>query len=239
MPLGKFLYHGQAVGFQADIWEPGPHKVDGHARCGWHDTKSGTDTAEQGAFAISNLISHAGCNSTVQSKDPDGEGYYRTEVTSTLKGLNVENGALTVDEITLGLVSMYKADWFDSGTPHARRVRVVPYGCKIVNLRINGAPYPNFLPAPFQYSKDRCETYLRAANPDPGMEADICQAITDSPNRFIYVKNFGRIFLGEWTLLPGESWQPIHQITMLRMALGSPQTGGGSSGGGQNGGGPG
>jgi hypothetical protein len=47
------------------------------------------------------------------------------------------------------------------------------------------------------------------------------------------VKNLGRIYFGEWTLLPNETWHPIHQIYMVRMALGSPQTGGSGGGGGQ------
>jgi hypothetical protein len=237
MPMDKFLYHGQALGFEADIWEPGPHKIDGHARCGLPDKNSGTYNATAEPFAIANLVSHEGCTSSVDAREPDGKGFYRTEVTSTLHNLNVENGVFTADEITLGMVSVYGRDWFDSGKPHAKRVRVVPYGCKIVNLRINGVPIPNFLPAPFQYSKDRCEAYLQAPDPDAGMEAEIRDAIAGSPSRFMYVKNFGRIFFGEWTLLPSEDWLPIHQISMVRMALGSPQTGGGSGAGGQGGGG--
>ena len=58
-------------------------------------------------------------------------------------------------------------------------------------------------------------------------------AITGTPTRLLYVKNFGRIYFGEWTLLPSEEWHPIHQVYMLRLALGSPQTGSGGSGGGQ------
>jgi hypothetical protein len=233
MPMSTYLYHGQAVGFDADIWEPGPHRIDGHARCGLPDKNPGSYTGQQEPFEIPKLISHAGCTSAVNAMAEDNEGYFRTEVTATVQGLNVEGGVLTADRIALGMASVYRRDWFDTPKPHAKRVRVVPYGCSIVNLRINGAPVPNFLPAPFQYSKDRCDAYLRADDPDPTMDAEIRQAIAASSSRFMYVKNFGRIFLGEWTLLPNEEWHPIHQITMLRMALGSPQTGSGSGGSGQ------
>ena len=236
MPMKEYLYHGHAVGFQADIWEPGPHKIEGHARCGLPDRKPGHYEAHLEPFEIAGLISHGGCDSEVKAHAEDNEGYFRTEVTATLKKLNVEGGVLTAERIELGMVTLYRRHWFDNGKPHAKRVRVMPYGCSIVDLRVKGAPYPDFLPAPFHYSKDRAEAYLRGDDPDPEVDAEIRQAITGSPSRFLYVKNFGRIFFGEWTLLPGEDWHPIHQISMIRMALGSPQTGGGTGGTGQGGG---
>jgi hypothetical protein len=237
MPMQKFVYHGQVCGFDADIWEPGPHKVEGHARCAVRGEKSDRQTADAPAFEIPGLIKHGGCSTVVHAMPEDKDNFFRTEVTSTLKNLNVENGVLTADEITLGIATVYGRHWFDNGKPHARRVRVAPYGCKIVNLRVHGVPIPNFLPAPFQFSKDRCDAYLHAPDPDAEMEAEIRDAIASSPSRFLYVKNFGRIFFGEWTLLPSEDWHPIHQISMVRMALGSPQTGGGTGSGGQGGGG--
>ncbi|HUO33089.1 MAG TPA: hypothetical protein VMU80_27995 [Bryobacteraceae bacterium] len=231
--MESYLYHGQAFGFDADIWEPGPHKIDGHARCGLPDKNPGRYTGQQGPFEIPNLISHAGCTSLVHAMKEDSEGFFRTEISATLDDLKIEGDALTADRIQFGMVTMYRRHWWDGGKPHSRRVRVVPYGCSIVNLRLKGVPVPDFLPAPFHYSKDRCEAYLRADEPDATVESEILKAITGSPARFMYVKNFGRIFLGEWTLLPNEEWHPIHQISMLRMALGSPQTGNGTGTGGQ------
>jgi len=232
MPMREFLYHGQAVGFEADIWEPGPHKIDGHARCGVPDKKAGHYTAKQGPFEIPGVLSHGGCTSEVIAL-PEDKGFLRTEVRATLNSLKINGDALTADRITLGMVSLYGRHWFDNGKPHGRRVRVVPYGCSIVNLRVNGAPVKDYLPAPFHYSTDRCEAYLRGDELDQAVEAEIRQAIMDSPSRFLYVKNFGRIYFGEWTLLPNESWHPIHQIYMLRLAMGSPQSGSGGAGGGQ------
>ncbi len=233
MPMKEFNYHGQAVGFEADIWEPGPYKIDGHARCGVPDKKSGHFTAQQDPFEIAGLISHGGCTSEVIAAPEDAEGFFRTEVRSTLNKLNVEGGILTCDRITLGLVSMYRRQWFDNGKPHATRVRVVPLGCSIENLVVKGIPVKDFLPAPFHYSADQCEAYLRGNDPDSTVDAAVRAAITGTPTRLLYVKNFGRIYFGEWTLLPSEEWHPIHQVYMLRLALGSPQTGSGGSGGGQ------
>jgi len=234
--MKEYLYHGQAVGFEADIWEPGPHKIDGHARCGVPDKKAGHYNAQQAPFEISGLLSHGGCTSEVIAHPEDNDGFFRTEVRATLNNLNVEGGALTADQITLGMVTMYRRQWFDNGKPHAKRVRVVSYGCSIVNLVVKGSPVKDYLPAPFHYSTDRCEAYLRGDDPDPAAEAEIRKAITDSPSRLLYVKNFGRIYFGEWTLLPSDDWHPIHQIYMVRMALGSPQSGnGGGPGGGGDG----
>ena len=233
MPMKEFLYHGQAVGFEADIWEPGPHKIAGHARCGVPDKKAGHYNAQQGTFEIANLLSHAGCTSEVNALPEDKDGFFRTEVRATVNDLKIEGDALTADRITLGLVSVYRRQWFDNGKAYAKRVRVVPYGCSIVNLAAKSQPIPDLLPAPFHYSTDRCEAYLRGDDPDPAAEAEIRKAITDSPSRFKYVKNFGRIFIGEWTLLPGDDWHPIHQFYMVRLAMGSPQTGNGGAGGGQ------
>jgi hypothetical protein len=230
--MTKFLYHGQAVGFEADIWEPGPHKID-HARCALPGQDAGNPKAEQAAFEIAGLISHGGCTSEVNAMPEDSEGFFRTEVHATVNKLNLEGGVLTADRITLGMVSVYRRQWFDNGKPHSTRVRVMPYGCSIENLTVKGIPVKDYLPAPFHYSIDRCETYLRGDDPDPAVEAELRDAITSAPTRLLYVKNLGRIYFGEWTLLPSADWHPIHQIYMVRMALGSPQNGTGGSGGGQ------
>jgi hypothetical protein len=232
MPFKDFLYHGQAVGFDADIWEPGPHKVE-HARCGVPDKKPGHYNAKQDPFEIPSVVSHGGCTTEVIAHPEDKDGFFRTEVHATLNNLNMEGGVLTADQIKMGMVSVYRRKWWDNGKPYASRVRVLPYGCSIVNLKVKGEAVKDQLPAPFHYSTDRCETYLRGDDPDAKVEAELRKAITDSPTRFLYVKNFGRIFFGEWTLLPSDDWHPIHQIYMVRMALGSPQSGGGGGGGGQ------
>lgn len=237
MPMKEFIYHGQAVGFEADIWEPGPHKIDGHARCGVTENKAGKSSGEEKPFEIADVIGHGGCSSEVIASPEDNEGFFRTEVRSTLNNLNVENGALLADRITLGMVSVYRRHWFDNGKLHATRARILPVNCSIVNLRVNGKAVEDRLPAPFHYSMDRCETYLRGDEPDPAVEQDIRQAIIGSPTRLLYVKNFGRIYFGEWMLLPGANWHPIHQIYMLRLAMGSPQTGTGGGPGGQSDGG--
>ena len=236
MPMTEYLYHGQAYGFNCDIWEPADHKAD-HARSSVTGKQPGNDAKQQGAFEIPGVLSHGGCATKVIAHPEDKDGFFRTEVHATLDSLNIEEGALTIDRITLGLVSVYRRHWFDNGKAHAKRVRVVPYGCSIENLLVRGKPVKDYLPAPFHYSTDQCEAYLHGDDPDEAMEIEIRDAITASPPRFLYVPNFGRIFFGEWTLLPSQDWHPIHQIYMIRTALGSPQQGGTGGGGGQTDGG--
>jgi hypothetical protein len=236
MPFKRFFYYGQAVGFEADIWEPGPYKFE-HAKCALPGHDPGNPKAHYGAFDIPDLIAHSGCSSEVNALPEDNEGFFRTEVRAIVNNLTIEGDGLTVDQVVFGMVSMYRRQWWDSGKPYARRVRVVPYGCKLVNLKVKGAPAKDYLPAPFHYSVDQCETYLRADAPDHTMDAEIRKAITDTPSRLLYVKNFGRIYFGEWLLLPSKDWHPIHQIYMLRLALGSPGSGSGGAGGGQTDGG--
>src|ERR1039458_2728321 len=160
MPMTEYLYHGQAVGFEADIWEPGPHKIDGHARCGVRDKKAGQYKAQQDPFEISGVLSHGGCSSEVIALPEDKEGFFRTEVRATLNNLKVEGDALTADRITLGLVSVYRRHWFDNGKPHARRGRGVTSAGGVGTLRVKGAPVKAFLPGPSPYPTARCEASL-------------------------------------------------------------------------------
>jgi len=237
MPMRRYLYHGQAFGFDATITEPGPYRLDHHGGCGLPDQDPGKYTGTHPGYTIADLISHGACTAEVNAMPEDSLGYFRTEVRATVENLNVEGGALTVDRIVLGIVSVYRRQWYDSPKPGTGRTRVLPLECSLVNVKIRGSLVDPTLPAPFHYSVDRRETYLTADTPDPTVDAEIRQSIIESPTRFIYVKNFGRIFFGEWTLLPSEDWHSyVHQISVMRMLLGSPQSGGGTGGGGSGGG---
>jgi len=238
MPMERYLYHGEAVGFDADIWEPGPYKVDGHARCGVVNRAPGKWSAQQDKYDdIPAVISHGGCSSVVSALDEDSDGFFRTEIKTTLNDLKVEGDALTATRIVMGMVTMYKREWYERSGPKEAFARVIPYGCEFEGLAMKGKPVDDPLAPPFHYSTDQCEAYLRGATRDPKMDAEIRQAIADSGKRFKYVKNFGRIFFGEWTVLPDENWYPTHRISMIRLAMGSPQSGGGSGGGSSGGGG--
>jgi len=234
VPMKDYLYHGQAVGVDGEITEPGPHKIDGHAKCEIPDQKYGQYKGNREAFDIPGLYSHGGCSTTINAAEETKDGCFRTEVTSTVNNLKVEGGILSIDQITLGIVSVYCRHWYDQD---AQRTRVLPFNCKIVNPVVKGEAVTLELPPPFLYSDDRRESYLSGATCDPNVDEDIRQAILGSASRFLHVPNFGRIFYGEWTLFPSPNWHILHQITMVRLLLGSPQTGGTGNGSGQGGGG--
>jgi hypothetical protein len=224
----------------ANITDPGPYRLDGHGKCALPDGKAGHPTGNHSGFTMPGGLSHGACATEVNAMREDAQGFFRTEIRAAVENLRVDGKSiLTVDRIVLGMVTVYRRDWYDQPGPHARRTRVLPLDCSFVNLTLNGAPLTAELPAPFHYPADRREAYLAADKPDPGIDAEVRQAIIDSPSRCVYIPNFGRIFFGEWTLLPNENWHPVHQIAMLRMAFSSPPSGGGTGGNGQGDGDPG
>jgi hypothetical protein len=237
MPMKQYIYHGQAFGVDADISNPGPYKLDGHGKCALADGKPGNPKGTHPGFTMPSGLSHGACTTEVNAMPEDTDGFFRTEIHSTVENLRVDGkSVLSVDRIVFGMVSVYRRHWYDQTGFHGRRTRVLPMDCSFVNLILNGTALPAPLPAPFQYSKDQRETYLHADTPDPKIDAEVRQAIIDSPSRCIYLRHFGRIFFGEWTLVPNEYWHPVHQIAMLRFAFSSPPSGGGTGGGGQGGG---
>src|SRR5580658_719702 len=237
MPMKEFLYHGQAFGVDADITNPGPYKLDGHGKCALVDGKPGNPKGTHPGFTMPSGLSHGACTTEVNAMPEDKDGFFRTEVRATIENLKVDGKSVfSVDRIVAGMVSVYRRHWYDRLGPHGRRTRVLPLDCSLVNLTIDGTALAAPLPAPFHYSAVQREAYLTADEPDPKIDAEVRQAVIDSPTRCIYMRHFGRIFFGEWILLPGQNWQPVHQIAMLRFAFSSPPSGGGTGGGTQGGG---
>jgi hypothetical protein len=234
VPMKDYVYHGLVFGVDAYISDPGPQKLDGHGKCGLPDGKAGRHSGRHPGFTMDGGLSHGPCVTEVHAMVEDDKGFFRTEIRATVDNLRVDGkSVLSVDRINFGMVTVYRRDWYDRPGPHARRTRVLPMDCSLVNLTLNGAPLALPLPAPFNYSADQREAYLAADNPDPAVDAEVRQAIVDSPTRSIYIPNFGRIYFGEWTLLPNPTWHPIHQMAMLRFAFSSPPSGSGTGGGGQ------
>jgi hypothetical protein len=225
MSMQEFLYHGGAAAVEGQITSPGPYTIDGHARCGLPNPRAGRYQGQHGGQTIPGILSYGPCSTEVIAIEEDVDGFFRTEVRATVENLKVLGDfPLSADRITMGLVSVYRRHWYDRGTPHARRVRVLPMDCSLGSLTVNGRPAGEWLPAPFRYSKDRCEAHLRGDDPDASIDDDIQKAIAGSGSRFVQIANFGRIYFGEWGIGTGAS-QHIHKLTMLRLALGSPVTG--------------
>jgi len=234
MPMPRpFKYHGLAWGVDADITDPGPYRLDRHGKAELPNQNAGKISGSHPGYTTTDAISHGPCSTLVNAMAEDSNGFFRTEITATVDNLRVDGKVkLTVDRITLGIVTVYRRQWYDGNSHHARRTRVLPFACSLENAVIGGKALNAVLPPPFHYSDAQREEYLTADEPDRRMDAEVRAAITSSPSRFIYVPEFGRIFYGEWTLLPGDTWNPIHQIAMVRMAFGTPPSGGGTGSGG-------
>lgn len=226
MPMQDFVYHGQAVGMHGRITHPASHVIDGHAQCALPDGKPGGPySGQHDPFTIAGVLSYDRCYTTVHAK-PEDNGFFRTEVRATVENLRtLEAVSLSAGRISMGLVSVYRRGWYDRPGPHARRARVLPFDCIFENLVMDGKPATLDLPPPFHYSAQQREAYLTADEPDAAMDAEVRAAIAASPSRFVYIPKFGRIFYGEWNILPGDAWHPVHQISMLRLAMGSPAVG--------------
>ena len=226
MPMKGFLYHGQVVGVDGQITAPVTHAIDGHARCGLPDRKAGHYQGQHAGHAIAGILSHGACNTEVHAMQPDGHGFYRTEVRATVENVKVLGDfPLAADRITMGLVSVYHPDWYDRRGPYAGRARVAPSGCDFGSLTVNGRPANEWLPAPFRYPAEKVEAYLQASDPDPAIEAEIQKAIAESASRFVVIPNFGRIYFGEWTIVESGGAPHVHRLSMLRLQMGSPVKG--------------
>jgi hypothetical protein len=226
MPMKEYLYHGQAVAVHGRITRPVSHVIDGHGRCALADGTAKQAAGQHDPYAVPGILSYGRCITEVDARPEDPQGFFRTEVRATVEDLQVPGAhPLSASKISMGLVSVYGRRWYTGRKAHARRSRVLPLDCRIENLVVDGRPFEAPLPAPFQYSAERREAYLHGDQLDAAIDAEVRQAITDSPSRFVYVPDFGRIYFGEWTLLPGDAWHPIHRLTLLRLALGSPTAG--------------
>jgi hypothetical protein len=223
MPIKGFLYHGRAVAARGQITRPFPHIVEGHAHCTLADGQAGQPSSQHPGHAIEGILSYGTCHSEIKAMAEDSDGFFRTEVRSTVENLKVVGEfPLSADRISMGLVSVYRRAWFERQTPHAAHARVLPIDCSLGNLSVNGRAANHWLPAPFHFGAAQREAYLRGDEPDPATEAAVQAAMAGSTSRFVHIPNFGRIYFGEWSTAGTAASQHVHRLAMLRLAMGSP-----------------
>ena len=223
MSIKGFLYHGQTVAAEGEITRPVSDTVEGHAHCRLPDRKAGTYKAQHAGYTITGILSYGACQSEINAMKEDSDGFFRTEIRSTIEDLKVTGEfPLSADCISIGLVSVYRRQWFERQTPYAGHARVLPIDCSLGNLSVEGRAANDWLPAPFHFSAAQREAYLRDDDPDPATEAAIQAAIDGSASRFVKIPNFGSIYFGEWSIAGSAASQHVHQMTMLRLAMGSP-----------------
>jgi hypothetical protein len=223
MPIKGFLYHGRAVAAGGRITRPVSHMIEGHAHCALENRQAGHPSSQHPGYAIAGILSYGACHSEIKAMEEDCDGFFCTEVRSTVENLKVVGEfPLSADRITMGLVSVYRREWFERQTPQAGYARVLPVDCSLGNLSVNGRAAKYWLPAPFHFGAAQREAYLRDDDPDPATEGAIQAAIAGSAARFVHIPNFGRIYFGEWSTGGTAASQHIHRLTMLRLAMGSP-----------------
>jgi len=236
MPI-TYVYHGTAHGLNGRIMKPSHIPMVNHGGCGGSNLQPSAQphTVTHPAFSVPGVLSHGGCTCSVHAQ-PEKGGIFRTEVQAEIKDLHLEGDvSFSAGRIKLGMVSVYNAKW----SPGDQRARVLPMECVFENVMMNGMPMFPSMPAPFNYSADQREAYLAGKDPDQRMDQQVRETIASSPSRSYYIPNFGRIYFCEWTVAPGDTWHLVHQISMVRLAMGSPIALDGTGGGGTtNGHGP-
>jgi len=223
MPIKGFLYRGQAVAARGQITRPVSHTIEGHAHCALANGQAGHSSSQHPGHAIAGILSYGACRSEIKAMEEDSDGFFRTEVRSTVENLKVEGPfLLSADHISMGLVTVYRRQWYERQTPHADHARVLPIDCSLGSLSVNGRAANEWLPAPFHYSAAQREAYLRDDDPDPVTEAAIQAAMAGSASRCVKIPNFGTIYFGEWSTARTAASQQVPQLTMLCLAMGSP-----------------
>lgn len=230
MPMERYKYHAVAIGATGIITRPGPYPIDDHARTELMNENAGHFEQRLGRFEIPNILSYDACYAQVTGH-AEADGVFRTDLTATVENLQLKDDSTgqTVfqsDKVVLGIVSVYRREWYGDGQPNSKLPRVLPIECSLGNVKVKGHdPAELALPAPFLYPADRREAYLRSDPPDPAVESDIAAAILTNSSRFIYIPNFGRIFFGQWEQRNTAEGHQVHAMALLRFRLGSPAEG--------------
>jgi hypothetical protein len=231
-----YTFHGTAFGLNGRIMKPNPAPMQNHGGCGGTNLDPNKEyTGSYAPFSVPGVLSHDGCTCSVKTIVDKGKTYFRTEVRAEIVNLQTQGDIpFSVGRIKLGMVSVYRPAW----DPNYRRVRVLPMECAFENVMMGNMPSWPALPGPFNYSAKARESYLNDQAPDSGIDQEVRDTIASSASRSYYIPNFGRIFFCEWTVMPGDGWHWVHQISMVRLAMGSPIALDGSGGGGTTNGSP-
>src|ERR1700691_4540892 len=139
MSIKGFLYHGRAVAAGGQITRPVSHMIAGHAHCALAHRQAGYPSSQHPGYAIAGILSYGACRSEIKAMEEDSDGFFCTEVRSTVENLKVVGKfPLSADRISMGLVSVYRRDWFERQTPRGAYARVLPIDCSLGNLTVNG-----------------------------------------------------------------------------------------------------
>jgi hypothetical protein len=238
-----FLYHAQGCAFGGVMRRPNNEVLDAKAATALPQT-GGVAFADEPGFNYRNLFKFDKA-ATRASGTRDGNGTYKTTITSTVEGLNMTDVVKAVS-IVASLTTRH------SGSED--EAHVDPSGSQFTGLSISGYPVTVDLDMPLMCQLDTLKCFrdkyandaafrkmaydrfdwaaLHWPNPDtlPEPKGIVscslvktiscdCPGLTINGNS-IKVPDFGTIYLAEYWAKAG--WR---QLTMMRFALGSPTEG--------------
>ena len=240
-----FHYHACAHAFSAQFTRPFHHQIDVQAQSAL-PVVGGHGHARTENFEFRDFISFKKGYSHVSGGHQADDDSNNTLATSVLEHLNMFD-VLTVDKVVSRLYSKHHAG--------AKEGDITWIGSKFENLRIAGCPVEIVLNVPLfenlltfeaaeqAFSKSgefrkiaedplNSGAALKPSNVNGVFLCSIVKEIkVDCPGikaegHSMYVRGFGRVFLGELLIKRGEK-----TLTMLRFELGSTTSGSGSGGG--------
>jgi len=244
-PPRTFHYHACAHAFSANFTRPFHHQIDIQAQSAL-PVVGGHGHARVDGFEFRDFISFKKGYSHVSGGHQADDDSNNTLATSALEGLNMFD-VLTADRVVSRLYSKHPAG--------AKEGNITWIGSKFENLRVAGFPVHIELNIPLfhelmtyeaaekafakggefrKIAEDPLKTgaALKPADVNGVFLCSIVKEIkVESPGvkvdgHSLYVPGFGKVFLGELIIKPGEK-----ALTMLRFELGSTTSGGGTGGG--------
>jgi len=240
-----FHFHACAHAFSANFTRPFHHQIDIQAQSAL-PVIGGHGHSRVDSFEFRSFISFQNGYSHVSGGHQPDDDTHNTLATAVLEGLNMFD-VLTVDRVVSRLYSKHHADqregsitWVGSKFENLRIA-----GCE-VHVELNHALFHDLLTyeaaeSAFKKGGDfrkiaedplGTDDVLKPANVDGVFLCSIVKSIkADCPGvkvrgHSLYVPGFGKVFLGELLIKPGEK-----TLTMLRFELGSTTSGSGTGGG--------
>jgi len=241
----RFHFHACAHAFSANFTRPFHHQIDIQAQSAL-PVIGGHGHSRVDSFEFRSFISFKQGYSHVSGGHQADDDTHNTLATAVLEGLNMFD-VLTADRVVSRLYSKHHADQTEGN--------ITWIGSKFENLRIAGCPVHielnhdlfhdllTYEEAESAFKKGGdfrkiaedplgTDEVLKPADVDGVFLCSIVKSIkADCPGvkvhrHSLYVPGFGKVFLGELLIKPGEK-----TLTMLRFELGSTTSGDGTGGG--------
>jgi hypothetical protein len=203
------MFRGNAIGLTGRVTKPYQQSLGEHACLRIHADFAECKKCRSGRFALHSDITYDAIYSDIDTEQTGS--VYRTVVDAGVENLNIRN-RFTADRIIARMESVYDSNDYSAGR---RKSRVLPVGCKFVNVKIDGKPYMPRVPRVFGLDRHTIDEFFA------GKRDDEREFFPAQPGEAVHVDDFGTIYFANWNWVdPVE--QDEQRLTMVRLALGSP-----------------